>query len=60
MRRLWAFNEEVNIAGYIERAGRLLASLTDDYELILIDDGSTDRTLEIARSCQQTRPWLQV
>ena len=27
----WALNEEANIGSYIERAGTLLASLTDDY-----------------------------
>jgi hypothetical protein len=56
----WALNEEESIAGYLDRAGRFLNALTADYELILIDDGSTDRTLEIARECQRTRPWLRV
>jgi glycosyltransferase involved in cell wall biosynthesis len=56
----WALNEEQNIAAYIERAEAFLAAQTDDYELILIDDGSTDRTGEIARACQQTRPWLRI
>ena len=55
----WALNEEESIAGYIDRAGAFLAALTDDYELILIDDGSTDRTWEIAAGCQETRPWLK-
>ena len=44
----WALNEEASIAAYIDRAGTFLAALTDDFELILIDDGSTDRTWEIA------------
>lgn len=56
----WALNEEESIAGYIDRAGALLASLTDDYELIVIDDGSTDRTWEIASEYQRTRPWLRL
>jgi glycosyltransferase involved in cell wall biosynthesis len=55
----WALNEEESVASYIDRAGVLLASLTDDYELILIDDGSTDRTWEIVSECQRTRPWLR-
>jgi hypothetical protein len=55
----WALNEEENIAGYIDRAGALLATLTADYELILIDDGSTDRTWAIATEYAQTRPWLR-
>jgi uncharacterized membrane protein YbhN (UPF0104 family) len=56
----WALNEEQNIAAYIERAEQFLSALTDDFELIFIDDGSTDRTLEIARECQETRPWLRI
>ena len=56
----WALNEEASIAGYIDRAGALLAGLTSDYELILLDDGSTDRTWAIATECQRTRPWLKV
>ena len=43
----WALNEMLeNIVAYIERAGEFLASVADDYELILIDDGSTDGTFE--------------
>jgi glycosyltransferase involved in cell wall biosynthesis len=56
----WALNEEQNIAGYIERAGRFLAALTDDYELIIIDDGSTDGTLAVARAYAESRPWLKI
>lgn len=55
----WALNEEESIAAYIDRAGALLAALTDDYELILIDDGSTDRTWEIVTERARTRPWLK-
>lgn len=55
----WALNEEESVEGYIDRAGMLLAALTDDFELILIDDGSTDRTWAIATECQRTRPWLK-
>jgi glycosyltransferase involved in cell wall biosynthesis len=56
----WALNEEASVAGYIERAGAFLAAIADDFELILIDDGSTDRTWEIAIECGKTRPWLKL
>ena len=55
----WALNEEDNLGAYIDRAGAFLQALTDDYELILIDDGSTDRTWPIACEYQRTRPWLK-
>jgi glycosyltransferase involved in cell wall biosynthesis len=56
----WALNEEENIASYIDRAGRFLAALTDDFELVLLDDGSTDRTPAIAEEYSRTRPWVRV
>jgi glycosyltransferase involved in cell wall biosynthesis len=56
----WALNEEEIIAEYIERAEKFLMSLTDDFELILIDDGSTDRTAAILEECRRERPWLRL
>ena len=55
----WALNEEESIGAYIDRAGALLKALAEDYELILIDDGSTDRTWKIVTEYQQTRNWLR-
>ena len=55
----WALDEEENVGAYIDRAGAFLAALTGDYELILIDDGSTDRTWAIVTEYQLTRPWLK-
>ena len=56
----WALNEAENIAEYIERAEKFLTSLTPDFELIVIDDGSTDRTAEIVEEYRSTRPWLRL
>lgn len=56
----WAYNEEVNIANFIERAFSLLKTLTDDYELILINDASTDKTLQIASSYKKKYPQLKI
>ena len=55
----WALNEEGSLEAYIDRAEALLRSLTDDFELIIIDDGSRDRTSEIAEAGLRTRPWLR-
>jgi glycosyltransferase involved in cell wall biosynthesis len=42
-----AFNREKYLAGTVES---LLKQTFGDFELIIADDGSTDRTLELARS----------
>lgn len=55
----WALNEEESIAGYVDRAEAFLRALTDDFELILLDDGSTDRTWPIIEEAARTRPWLR-
>lgn len=44
-----AFNEEDNIAQLLERIDQTLTDDTLRYEVILIDDGSKDRTAEIAQ-----------
>jgi glycosyltransferase involved in cell wall biosynthesis len=55
----WALNEEESIGPYIDRAGAFLSTLTDDFELILIDDGSTNRTWEIIQEYRRTRPLVR-
>lgn len=55
----WALNEEDSVAEYVDRAGGVLSAVTADYELIVIDDGSTDRTWDILAECRRTRPWLK-
>jgi glycosyltransferase involved in cell wall biosynthesis len=42
------FNEEENIAGAIRNAAAAAAMTSDDYEIIVVDDGSTDATGRIA------------
>jgi dolichol-phosphate mannosyltransferase len=54
----WALNEEENVAEYVRKAEAFLASVSNDYELVLIDDGSNDRTWALAIELQATRPWL--
>jgi dolichol-phosphate mannosyltransferase len=56
----WALNEEENIGTYIDRAGAVLAEISDDHELIIIDDGSTDTTWNVMTEMQTTRPWLRL
>jgi undecaprenyl-phosphate 4-deoxy-4-formamido-L-arabinose transferase len=41
-----AYNEEASLPELIERACGVCRALNRDYEIILVDDGSTDRTAE--------------
>lgn len=56
----WAYNEEDSIDAYLQRASELLKATVEDYEIVLIDDGSTDRTYDIARAVQENNPWLKI
>ena len=47
-----AFNEEQSLGQCL---GSLLDQNYEDYEVIVVDDGSTDKTLEIARSYEGTK-----
>lgn len=56
----WAYNEEKLILGFLERATKLLDDSVEDYEIILVDDGSTDKTYELARSFQERHSHLKI
>ncbi len=43
-----AFNEQETLEQAIREADDALAQITDDYEIIVVDDGSTDQTYAIA------------
>ncbi|MHA1649927.1 MAG: glycosyltransferase family 2 protein [Candidatus Helarchaeota archaeon] len=44
-----AFNEEHVVGQLIDRTHKIIRKITNDYEIIVINDGSKDRTLDICR-----------
>ncbi len=45
-----AYNEEPNVVAAVEEVSKVAQTLNLDYEIILVNDGSRDRTGEIART----------
>jgi len=55
-----AFREEANIEAAIDNALKVAQSVTQDYEIIVVDDGSPDKTGDFARLRAQNNPSIRV
>lgn len=53
-------NEEDNLAPLMGELEPVLAALGKPFEVILVDDTSTDGSLEVMRRLAGSRPWLRV
>lgn len=54
------YNEEGVLEELVEDLGRELSSLVGEFEVIVVDDASTDGTPRILERLAQDRPWLHV
>jgi glycosyltransferase involved in cell wall biosynthesis len=57
---VWCYNEEILVKTFLERAIDLLNRTTHDWEIIFVDDCSTDRTPDILRDFAALEPRLKV
>jgi dolichol-phosphate mannosyltransferase len=55
-----AFNEEDGIAQAVAEADDALARLADDYEVLIVDDGSTDGTAAAVLEAARSRPRVRL
>ena len=55
-----ALNEQDNVGPLVEQVGKAMQDAGIGFELIVVDDGSTDQTLDRLRALQADHPWLRV
>src|SRR6266478_3265901 len=55
-----AFNEQETIAQLLARVDTALVPMGKPFEVIIIDDGSTDDTPRLLGEAMKDRPWLRV
>ena len=53
-------NEEGNVVGAIEKVIQSCARVGRSYEILVYDDGSRDRTFEVAETCRAANPELPI
>lgn len=54
------YNEEANLENTVEKAIPVLKKVANDYELIIVNDGSKDKTGEIAGRLAQKYPFIKI
>jgi len=55
-----SYNEELRLPATLDRIAAFLPNLGEDTEILVVDDGSKDRTAEVAESFRKTLPNLRV
>jgi glycosyltransferase involved in cell wall biosynthesis len=55
-----AYNEAENIEPMVDEATPALAAVADDYEIIVVDDGSADDTAGVTRNVMERNPHVRL
>ncbi len=55
-----AYNEEKNIGKTVEKALKILPSLASNYEIIVVNDGSTDSTKAVVEKITEKDPQVKI
>lgn len=56
----WGLNEEALAEGFLDSAFALLEEVVEDYEVVFVNDGSTDNTAKILEGYSQKEPRLKI
>src|SRR5688500_13077490 len=55
-----AYNEQENVDALLERVGAALARVGKAFEVVVVNDGSTDDTPRLLEEGMRKHPWLRV
>ena len=55
-----AYNEQENIEALLSRVGAALTQTGRPFEVVIVDDGSSDDTPRLLREAMTKLPWLRV
>jgi glycosyltransferase involved in cell wall biosynthesis len=55
-----AYNEEENIGETVSQTNEVVKKITNKYEIIVVDDGSKDKTASIVEEIQKTNPHVKL
>jgi dolichol-phosphate mannosyltransferase len=55
-----AYNEQENIPVLLQRVGAALSQTGKQFEVLIVDDGSTDSTPKLLEEGMQKYPWLRI